>query len=303
MLSIIVPVYNDEKYLDRCVNSILKQTFTDFELLLIDDGSTDNSPHMCDDYATMDSRVKVIHQNNQGITGARNTGIEAATGDYIAFMDHDDWLDGDMYEKLMKTAQEYDADIVKCGINYTDGEDQNSRYTYGEGLKVYQGNQIIEQFFVKRHVLIWNAVYRAEIAKKVVYPDTNRLMDGHEDNYAAFFYCLYAKKMVLRDDTFYNYHQNDASFSRAIETDSNQRYLKVDEEIRKTIIEKNIVLPQWLANKLEWLWAKHYYHYIRDDQSVKTIKKEVKQRMLKALDTRRKYMFRFLLWKRNIATV
>lgn len=100
-LSIIVPVYQAGKYLEKCIKSILDQTFTDFELILVDDGSNDGSEKICDDYAKKDARIKVIHQKNQGVSSARNAGMNCAEGDYIAFVDADDWIETDMFEQCM----------------------------------------------------------------------------------------------------------------------------------------------------------------------------------------------------------
>ena len=118
-LTIIVPVYNVEKYLKKCIDSILEQTYTDFELLLIDDGSTDTSPKICDEYAKKDKRVKVIHQKNSGLSGARNKGIENSNGKYLLFIDSDDYIDLDYFEKLMTVATE-EVDIVISGKYYED---------------------------------------------------------------------------------------------------------------------------------------------------------------------------------------
>ena len=100
LISIIVPIYNVEKYLSRCINSVLSQTFPDFELLLIDDGSTDKSGYICDGYAQKDSRIKVFHIENGGVSAARNYGLDNARGEWITFVDADDWIDKDMYYKL-----------------------------------------------------------------------------------------------------------------------------------------------------------------------------------------------------------
>ena len=114
-ISIIVPVYNVEKYLEKCVRSILAQTFTDFELILVDDGSPDSSGAMCDQFAEQDQRVKVIHKENGGLSDARNAGIEIATGEYLGFVDSDDYIADDMYE-LLYTNIVKDADLSICGI-------------------------------------------------------------------------------------------------------------------------------------------------------------------------------------------
>lgn len=117
-LSIIVPVYKVEKYLPKCINSILNQVFEDFELILVDDGSPDRCGAICDEYSAKDSRIKVIHQNNQGVSAARNTAMNTASGTYIGFVDSDDWIKPDMYQTMIRCAKQNHADIVICGVNY-----------------------------------------------------------------------------------------------------------------------------------------------------------------------------------------
>lgn len=115
-ISIIVPVYNVEKYLNKCLDSILAQTFEDYELLLIDDGSSDKSGNICDEYEKKDKRVKVFHKENGGLSSARNAGIDAACGEYIGFIDSDDYIDNDMFEQLYNDVTKNDADVAVCGI-------------------------------------------------------------------------------------------------------------------------------------------------------------------------------------------
>lgn len=111
-VSIIVPIYNVEKYLDRCIQSLVNQTLNDIEIILVDDGSPDNCPSMCDEYAQKDNRIKVIHKQNAGLGYARNSGLEIAIGEYIAFVDSDDYVDTSMYETLYKKAITISADAV-----------------------------------------------------------------------------------------------------------------------------------------------------------------------------------------------
>ena len=115
-ISIIVPVYKVEKYLKKCVDSILAQTFTDFELILVDDGSPDDSGKICEEYAEKDARVRVLHKENGGLSSARNAGIEVAKGKYLGFIDSDDYIAEDMYELLYNTIIKEDADLSICGI-------------------------------------------------------------------------------------------------------------------------------------------------------------------------------------------
>ena len=114
LLSIIVPVYNVEKYIERCIKSILNQSFTNFELILVDDGSPDNCGKICDEYKKKDSRIKVIHKKNGGLSDARNAGLNIATGKYIGFVDSDDIIHPQMYEKLFNCINKYNSDIVQC---------------------------------------------------------------------------------------------------------------------------------------------------------------------------------------------
>lgn len=116
-VSVIVPVYNVETYLPKCIESILNQTHKNLELILVDDGSPDKCPEICDEYAKKDKRVKVIHKKNAGVSAARNDGIDFATGDFVAFVDSDDWIEPEMYEKLLQKQQEDDYDVVFCGYN------------------------------------------------------------------------------------------------------------------------------------------------------------------------------------------
>lgn len=112
LFSIIVPVYNVEKYLVRCIESVINQTFKDFECILIDDGSLDNSGNICDEYSLKDSRIVVVHQNNAGVSAARNTGLNIAKGEYICFCDSDDWLEDSLLEQLSFYCQKYTSEFL-----------------------------------------------------------------------------------------------------------------------------------------------------------------------------------------------
>ena len=119
-ISIIVPIYNVEKYLERCIQSLLNQTLRDIEIIMVDDESPDDCPQLCDIYASQDQRIKVIHKKNEGLGYARNTGLEIASGEYIAFVDSDDYVDINMYEKLYQIAQKNNLDTVFSNFNTVD---------------------------------------------------------------------------------------------------------------------------------------------------------------------------------------
>ena len=130
MISVIVPVYNVERYLRRCVDSILAQTCRDLEIILVDDGSTDGCPSICDGYAAADSRVKVIHKANGGLSDARNAGLEIASGEWVGFVDSDDFIMPEMYETLLRACVEHGVSIAMCGRRLVDEADTTLRYEY-----------------------------------------------------------------------------------------------------------------------------------------------------------------------------
>lgn len=143
-VSIIVPIYNVEKSLYRCVDSILKQTLKDIEIILVDDGSSDKCPEICDKYQLIDERVKVIHKNNGGVSSARNAGLQIATGDYVGFVDSDDWIEEDMYEILLYLANKYEAQMVSCKfIDEVENEiNNNERIVETEEECIYSGEKL-----------------------------------------------------------------------------------------------------------------------------------------------------------------
>ena len=161
-ISVIVPVYKVEKYLERCVNSILNQTCNDLELILVDDGSPDSCPELCDRFAQQDARIRVIHKENGGVSTARNAGLEAAQGAYIAFVDSDDWLEPDMYEKMMAVAEAQDCDVVMCDC-VKDFEDHSEIYSHAIRDGFYSREQLCREYYP--HLLMMeNVEYPATIS-------------------------------------------------------------------------------------------------------------------------------------------
>ena len=154
-ISIIVPVYKAEKYLPRCVESLLSQTYRELEIILVDDGSPDNCPEICDGYAEKDSRVKVIHKENGGVSSARNAGLEAASGDYITFVDSDDYVDGQMYEKMLSVAEEYSCDVVMCDC-VKEFSDRREVYSHDIRSGFYNKEQLKNEYYP--HLLIMENV-------------------------------------------------------------------------------------------------------------------------------------------------
>lgn len=173
-LSIIMPIYNTGKYLHKCIKSILSQTLTNFELILVNDGSVDESGQICDEYASQDARIKVIHKKNEGVSIARNTGIEAAQGEYIGFVDSDDWIEPDMYEKLYNLATSKECDIVMCDAvtKYDDKPDEEDTITRLPEDVLLQKKDIYPELLCEFAGSAWRCIYKREIIvnNNIIFP-------------------------------------------------------------------------------------------------------------------------------------
>ena len=193
----------------NCIESILSQTFTDFELVLVDDGSPGNCSQMCDDYAKKDSRIKVVHKKNGGLSDARNVGMEVATGEYISFIDSDDYVSLDFYETLFQTMIDNDSDIVECGV--VKFYEDNNFDEYSDDLKVtnydtlYALDGLINENPFKQHV--WNKLYKSNIALDIPYA-VGKL---NEDEFWTYQIFGKAKKVTRIYKTMYYYFQRGSS--------------------------------------------------------------------------------------------
>lgn len=203
MISVIIPVFNSQRYLRECVNSVRAQTYSDLQILLIDDGSTDESGAICDALAEEDKRIQVIHQPNRGVSAARNAGLKAAKGDLISFIDADDTLDPDMYEFLVHLMHEHDADISHCAYRHIVGEEvrlvHDTKQIYpqhrDEALQCLVGSRL----FVGS---LWNKLYRRDVLKELKFDEKIKINEDILYNYFAF---KNAEKTVFADDAKYNY--------------------------------------------------------------------------------------------------
>lgn len=190
LVSVVIPVYNVEQYLMECVDSVLNQTYSDCEIILVDDGSTDNSGKLCDDYLSVDGRIKVIHRTNGGLSAARNTGMDAATGDYIYFLDSDDYIESVTLEHLLHTAKTNDADIVFFDgyVFYTDCEEDGASYGYSrhDQYQTNTGRIVLEKLLINEEyrTAVPLTFYKTEYLQK----NKIRFYEGilHEDELFTF---------------------------------------------------------------------------------------------------------------------
>ena len=218
-ISVIVPVYKTEKYLNRCIDSIINQTYKNLEIILVDDGSPDNSPSICDNYSKKDQRIRVIHKKNGGSNSARNAGFEIAMGDYITFVDSDDWIDLNMYEEMLKQAQNDGIDIIRTELKKTDGQK-------GTGKQVLPFNQLTMidctkernkllklVSDVKIHANICSMLVKKEVYDKC-YPFDTDISLGEDLVVAINAFCI-CKNILFINSYYYNYYFNTNSISKS----------------------------------------------------------------------------------------
>lgn len=207
-ISVIIPVYNVAQYLRQCLDSVINQTYTDLQIILVDDGSTDESGAICDQYAAKDSRVEVYHRENKNVGAVLNFGLSVAKGEYIAQVDSDDALHPRMYEILYNEAQKYNADMTCCKWSFNENEVLELDVS-NPSVTQFDFSKEFGKFYWKVHVYRWNKLYKKELFNDLTYPE------GHvyEDEYIhrIAFYC---QKAVLVDLPLYFYRQRENSFMR-----------------------------------------------------------------------------------------
>lgn len=204
-ISIIVPVYNVQKYLDKCIESILVQTYSHLEIILIDDGSTDESGRICDYYGGIDNRIIVIHKENGGLSSARNAGLDVATGDYIGFVDSDDFIEPSMYEKMFLLLKKEECDVVECGINLCTDTDvyrfkQEKDYTMS-GVEALKQHLKLDKRLLIPRTSVWSKLYKRSCWHKKRFP----VGQVHEDYLLTCIIFYEAGKVGILMEGLYNH--------------------------------------------------------------------------------------------------
>lgn len=235
-VSVIVPVYKAEQYLHNCIDSILNQTYTDFELILVDDGSPDKSGEICDKYAENDGRIRVIHKKNGGVSSARNEGMHAAKGEYICFVDSDDSLNIYFLQKCLELAKSYGDELIICGYNKIENNKIQKNIFSDEKYDILQRDQVIMTLVEK--VLIcapWGKLYRSDIIKdnEIKFPED---MSLGEDMVFNFHYCNYISKIVIINSPLYNYIVvNENSLLNKYKTDLYSKQMTINNRLSEYI--------------------------------------------------------------------
>lgn len=254
MISIIVPVYNAKDYLRRCLDSILAQTYTDWEAVLIDDGSTDESGKICDEYASKDNRFKVFHRENKGVSAVRNAGLASASGEYIAFIDSDDFVHKDMLKCQYQMLKDNNADLAITGYGFA-YDNTVANVSVNEKLQVLDSEGAINKILENQQFCSpWTKLYKKKLFENVKYPEG----EIYEDLMTAFEIFMAAKIIVYQNIPFYNYFQACESITR-----SEFNYSKLDEvkALKKQYEFVNANFPK-LANEARFKYVNNVFGHI-----------------------------------------
>ena len=275
VISVIIPVYGVEKYLEDCIESITGQTYKDLEVILVDDGSPDRCGEICDRYARMDSRIVAVHQKNSGAAAARNTGLRMATGEYVTFVDSDDYLEPDAYENLVKAMADHDADISQGEMNFID---VNGRETI-DGHKettVYSATEYLARFPEDWSCALSTVkLFRHHTLTDVFYEE------GHciDDEFFTYRGVMNARKIVCIPQVIYNYRQRASSVMKNQDT-REKKSRDVFEFLEKRLGDVTTRFPE-----LKTLYENHYADYLMwlatSDLATKNTVRQIKKRLIR----------------------
>ncbi len=265
-VSIIVPIYNVEKYLDRCMDSLLNQTLKDIEIIMVDDGSPDNCPQMCDEYAKKDSRVKVVHKKNAGLGFARNSGLDVVTGEYVAFVDSDDYVEVDAYRILYTEAEKSDADYVCCGYNrikdgkcvwkYTgETSEKYDKFENAECLDVLMGMIGIDANKPRsRHFdfAVWHGIYRNQLIKEksIRFHSERELIS--EDIVFHTSFIPFCTKIKTIPDCLYNYCENPGTLTTKYKSGRFEAILKLHDYLMREMENMGFLSRENMKKRLDY---------------------------------------------------
>lgn len=295
LISVIIPVYGVEKYIAQCLESVINQTYKNLEIIVINDGTKDRSAEIAKEYAAKDSRIKVYDFENGGLSVARNRGLEIASGDYISYIDSDDWIDLKLYEVLIDSALTNNADMVKYGVIETN-ESKETRFSFDDAkIILNERKQAFDYYF---QGMLWtiacNGLYRCDLAKNVKFPENI----VHEDNYSSGLFLYFAKKVVSIPFSGYYYRINNTGISKG----------KVKRPLDKILaiskLKKDLLALGFADKKLDWKLSVEFYHFLRGWNygmyRVVAMQKNLYEYVMSNLDTRRKISFWRMRWKKKV---
>ena len=258
-ISVIVPVYNVQKYIKKCINSIINQTYSNLEIIIVNDGSTDNSGTICEYYTAQDDRIIFINQENQGLSMARNNALDIATGEYIGFVDSDDWIEPDMFFTLYTIAVENDADISMCNFYYTHDSGYKSPFSNETtGIKVLTGVHKITNNIRIANNFVWNKLYRRHLFNETRFPK-NKL---YEDIFLVYKLIDNANKMVTTSQCEYYYLRRESGITlrkfKLNQFDNTEAYMERYEYISNKYPALEKTCRKQIFLSLLWVLRKAY---------------------------------------------
>lgn len=288
LISVIVPVYMVEPYLDRCIHSIVNQTYKNLEIILVDDGSKDRCPMLCDAWAKRDERIRVIHRENGGLSAARNSGIEAAKGEYLAFVDSDDFISEEFIACLYEACRQTGSEIAQCRYEYVNGNVLTKEKEDIKPMEVFTGREMIQGMSWRDgayNVVAWNKLYKKEVFFGVRYPE-GRI---HEDEATTHKLFYNAKKVVFVYRFLYGYYTGGTSITRDKFTVKRLDWewaVRSRLEFLKEREETEILIPMF---KIYMDGTIDLYYKTREFLEDKSREKELKQRLKNTYKELKKY--------------
>ena len=297
LISVIVPVFNVENFIDVCISSLIKQSYSNIEIILVDDGSTDSSSMLCDKWATEDARIKVIHQTNGGLSAARNSGLDIATGDYICFVDSDDFVMEDYVKCMVDAIEETDADVAICDVITAKSPALAKPITSNRILDAAECRTWLDNLISREYVLMvvsWNKLY-----KKELFAD-NRFEEGklHEDEFMINRLLFNIKKMVYVPLEEYVYRMNSSSITGS-ENEFNVAHLDVidafTDRIDVSLVNKDVGFAKITLRNTMYKLADYYFKMEGHQSVIKSKMRDVLNKYREIITTKQKLKYELFM--------
>ena len=290
LISIIVPVYKVEKYLEKCVKSILKQTYTNLEIILVDDGSPDKCGQLCDELAKTDDRIKVFHKENGGLSDARNYGVERANGEYIGFVDSDDYIHECMYEELYKAIKKSGTSIAECGVTRVYKNTLRPHYEGGDYFLVLDREGYLKEYLENKRLYgsAWCKLIHEDLAKKIKFP----IGKVYEDAFYTLELLKIVDRYTLISGNYYYYYIRENSITTRPFSSKDMDYIEIMELISEYTLNKFPIYKEQLLVRLTFAYISIFNQLLEVDNykrksEYKILKDKLKDNYFKVLSNKK----------------
>lgn len=283
LISVIVPVYNVEKYLEKCVHSIINQTYKNLEIILVDDGSPDNSGALCDDLAKLDDRIVVYHKENGGLSDARNYGVSKANGSYIGFVDSDDYIHEKMYEKLYQAIKKTGTPISECGVTRVYKKCLRPHYSGEDYFLVLDREEYLEEYLLntKLYGSAWCKLLHIDLAKRITFP----VGKIYEDAFYTLELLNNVEAYTVISGNYYYYYMRENSITTRPFSSSDMDYIEIMDKIKAYTLENYPQHQELLNIRLAFAYLSIFNQLIqvkdyRDKPEYKVLRKKISELQL-----------------------